>query len=180
MPNLTLYLYANYNRNFWHPTDLFWSSLKTWTGLYTVEFQACQLSQFYHESHDFSASLTVSWPHKLISWAVHFAMWISTDARLILHSGVHSGIKCFCVHMVLFSIQSPHWSPCVAMFAWLTTTGVEIQGILYFECVLTVVARSMLGNYLAPVEWISFAYKAQKSTEVLNPRCVVLTPSHRT
>ena len=27
----------------------------------------CQLSLFYRESHDFSASLTVSWPHKLIS-----------------------------------------------------------------------------------------------------------------
>ena len=45
----------------------------------TREFQACQLSR---ESHYFSASLTVSWPHKLISQLVHFAVWISTDASL--------------------------------------------------------------------------------------------------
>ena len=31
--------------------------------------------------------------------------------------------------MGLFSIQSPHWRPCVALLAWSTTKGVEIQGI---------------------------------------------------
>ena len=63
---------------------LFWSGLLTWTGLYTGEFQACQLSLFCLESHDFSASLIVSWPHKVISRAVHFAMWISPDAGLMV------------------------------------------------------------------------------------------------
>ena len=60
------------------------SSLLTWTGFYTGEFQACQLSRFYHESHNSSASLTISQPHKLISQAVHFAVWISTDAVLMV------------------------------------------------------------------------------------------------
>ena len=40
----------------------------------TVVRQACQPSRFYHESHDFSASLRVSRPHKLISQIVYFAM----------------------------------------------------------------------------------------------------------
>ena len=48
-------------------------------------------------------------------------------------------MKGFCVHVGLFLIPSPHWRPCVALFAWSTTKGVEIQGIctkmpLFWAC----------------------------------------------
>ena len=41
-------------------------------------------SLFYHESHDFSASLTVSRPYKLISRVVHFAVWTTIIAILMM------------------------------------------------------------------------------------------------
>ena len=41
-------------------------------------------SLFYHESHNFSASLTVSRPYKLISQVVHFAVWTTMNAILMV------------------------------------------------------------------------------------------------
>ena len=58
-------------------SNIIWTSVHMPNpNLYTYtmigKFLACQLLWFYHEFHDFSASLTVSQPHKLISRAVHF------------------------------------------------------------------------------------------------------------
>ena len=49
----------------------------TWVHIYVyivIVMLACRLSRFYRESHNFSASLTVSRPHKLISQALHLAV----------------------------------------------------------------------------------------------------------
>ena len=51
-----------------------WSSMHTHTNdnIVISLLQDCKLSRFYCESHNFSASLMVSQPHKLISQVVHF------------------------------------------------------------------------------------------------------------
>ena len=86
MPNPNFYLCANYNLNFGHHVFklICFSFCFKSTDLNRLHFWEFQASRFCSESHGFSASLTVSRPHKLISWAVHFTVWRSTDAILMV------------------------------------------------------------------------------------------------
>ena len=91
---LTMYHFSCYIST--HPSEMltwlsvfcFWSSCRVFGVLFDPWYllQACHLShiRLYHESHVFSASLTVSQPHKLISRVVHFGVWITTNAILMV------------------------------------------------------------------------------------------------